>query len=313
MKQTLSILAVALSSLSLVAAQPAVTGNCVSGNYTFAQSKLFAVPIGQNVSTLNLNPNQYDFSIDYGSANTVFDAANNAITLKITKGTSAQGDGVRLSTTRYIYYGKFTASFSAAAVPGAVTAFITMSDVHDEIDYEVVGSNTASIQSNIFYRGIAEYDSLLTGRLSAQQLTQATVAIPDTTAFNKYWYPETPSQVQFSVWDGGNSPNSGTSSWAGGPTDLTKDISAKFNWFDVQCYNDKDQLVSEWPVGSKGTVPAVQSQTTAALAATKTTASGILTQVSSGKGTTILNLTPTDTTLSNNGKTSGASGNIKST
>ncbi|KAJ3117325.1 hypothetical protein HK098_006297, partial [Nowakowskiella sp. JEL0407] len=82
---------------------------------------------------------------------------------------------------------------------------------------------------------------------------QATVKAPTVQPFNKYWYPETPAQVQFSIWDGGNSPSAGTSNWAGGPTDLTKDIYVQLNWLSIQCYNDKDLPVPEWPVGSRGT------------------------------------------------------------
>lgn len=37
---------------------------------------------------------------------------------------------------------------------GVVTAFITMSDVKDEIDWEFPGANTTAGQSNFFYQGI---------------------------------------------------------------------------------------------------------------------------------------------------------------
>jgi beta-glucanase (GH16 family) len=37
---------------------------------------------------------------------------------------------------------------------GVVTAFITMSDVKDEIDWEFPGANTTQAQSNYFWQGV---------------------------------------------------------------------------------------------------------------------------------------------------------------
>ena len=44
--------------------------------------------------------------------------------------------GTRISTTRYMQYGSVTARMKTSKWAGVVTAFITMSDVKDEIDWE---------------------------------------------------------------------------------------------------------------------------------------------------------------------------------
>ncbi len=57
-------------------------------------------------------------------------------TLSLVKSaTGGVADGCRLSTTRYILYGKFSIPITAPKVPGIVVTFITMSERHDEIDW----------------------------------------------------------------------------------------------------------------------------------------------------------------------------------
>lgn len=82
--------------------------------------------------------------------------------------------GTRISSTRYIHYGKFTVtragvfrtcarriSCTAVFYPsvktgrwgGVVTAFIAMSNIKDEIDWEFPGANTTNGQTNFFWQG----------------------------------------------------------------------------------------------------------------------------------------------------------------
>jgi hypothetical protein len=69
--------------------------------------------------------------------------------------TMAQGTvGTLLSSTHYVWYGKICAKASTAQGAGVVTAFILMSDVKDEIDYEWVGVDTGSVQSNFYSQGV---------------------------------------------------------------------------------------------------------------------------------------------------------------
>ncbi len=66
--------------------------------------------------------------------------------------------GARLSTTRYLLYGRISVKMTAIPVPGAVSTFITMSQRKDEIDWEFVGANVTEGQSNVFYKGIEEFN-----------------------------------------------------------------------------------------------------------------------------------------------------------
>lgn len=69
--------------------------------------------------------------------------------------------GTKLSSTRYVHYGTITAKLKTAKWPGIVTAFITMSDVKDEIDWEWTGADVTEAQSNLFWQGfIREFPTL---------------------------------------------------------------------------------------------------------------------------------------------------------
>jgi len=82
--------------------------------------------------------------------------------------------GTHISSTRYVHYGKITATrarvfrtcalrISCTAVfyssvktgrwGGVVTAFITMSNIKDEIDWGFPGANTTKGQTNFFWQG----------------------------------------------------------------------------------------------------------------------------------------------------------------
>ncbi len=62
--------------------------------------------------------------------------------------------GTLLSSTHYVWYGKISATLKTSVGPGVVTAFIMMSDVKDEIDFEFVGAYRDYAQSNYYYQGI---------------------------------------------------------------------------------------------------------------------------------------------------------------
>ena len=69
--------------------------------------------------------------------------------------TMAQGTvGTLLASTYYVWYGKICAKLSTAQGKGVVTAFILMSDVKDEIDFEWVGVDTGHVQSNYYSQGV---------------------------------------------------------------------------------------------------------------------------------------------------------------
>jgi hypothetical protein len=70
--------------------------------------------------------------------------------------------GTVLATTTYMWYGNVKATLKTSRGAGVVTAFILFSDVKDEIDYEWVGVDLHTAQTNYYFQGIpnCEYPSL---------------------------------------------------------------------------------------------------------------------------------------------------------
>ena len=64
--------------------------------------------------------------------------------------------GTLLASTSYMWYGNVQAKFKTSRGQGVVTAFILLSDVKDEIDYEFVGADLEVAQSNYYFQGIPD-------------------------------------------------------------------------------------------------------------------------------------------------------------
>ena len=77
-------------------------------------------------------------------------AYQNSVLLTMSEGSV----GTLLASTHYMWYGKTTAKFSTSAGGGVVTAFILLSDVKDEIDFEFVGSQLSAAQTNFYSQGV---------------------------------------------------------------------------------------------------------------------------------------------------------------
>ncbi|KAI8916583.1 concanavalin A-like lectin/glucanase domain-containing protein, partial [Powellomyces hirtus] len=185
---------------------------------------------------------------------------------------------VRAAWSRYMLYGKITVQLASSKAPGMCSAFITFSDVEDEIDFEMIGAAPNSAYTNVFYKGIAEYThstSANIGDISAlhtYEIDWTSTAIKwsvdgkllrtvtpgsenaKSTKLPKgqNWFPNTPSLVMFSIWQGLCTTNAHENSSLAGNADwrTAKQQTASFKNFKVQCYNDKNQPVPEWPVGS---------------------------------------------------------------
>jgi len=152
--------------------------------------------------------------------------------------------GTRLSTTHYVHYGTISASLKTGKWPGVVTAFITMSDVRDEIDWEWPGAQVFQAQSNYFWEGVIPAQTLgathnVSSDTSSNYHTYTIDWQPDALSWsidgnvvrtvNKadtkdatgvFNYPTTPSRVQLSLWPAGiNTSAPGTVQWAGGMID----------------------------------------------------------------------------------------------
>jgi beta-glucanase (GH16 family) len=66
----------------------------------------------------------------------------------------ANSVGTLLASSTYMWYGNVKATFKTSQGAGVVTAFILLSDVKDEIDYEFVGVELTTAQTNYYYQGI---------------------------------------------------------------------------------------------------------------------------------------------------------------
>ena len=189
--------------------------------------------------------------------------------LSLSRESNAIASGTRLSTTRYIRYAKISVKMSAIPHPGAITTFITMSDRKDEIDWEILGKSPYEAQTNVFYKGITEYeihgskesvrpgvaashiytidwksDSIawsIDGRVkrTLYKHNSTSTLIPK----RERWFPSTPSRVQISVWDGGSTE------WAGGPVQFhgKNKFNAFYEYIDIQCYDSSNRPVDRWP------------------------------------------------------------------
>ncbi|TQS33534.1 hypothetical protein Golomagni_06117 [Golovinomyces magnicellulatus] len=153
------------------------------------------------------------------------------------------GDAPQLASLFYIMFGRVEISLKAAPGAGIVSSLVLESDTLDEIDIEWLGANPDEIQSNYFGKGMTT--TYNRGQFHSVKGTQAdyiTYTV-DWTKDRIVWmagdtvvrelkqgdaepnqYPQTPMQVKFGSWAGGdparNAP--GTVEWARGPTDYSK-------------------------------------------------------------------------------------------
>ncbi|EJU01789.1 glycoside hydrolase family 16 protein [Dacryopinax primogenitus] len=224
----------ALWSHSLTSCEPEPI--CQSATYDFTSPNASSLVL-MNATGFNNDATRYAWTLDKG--NIAWSPQGLGMILTETNG------GTRLSTTRYVDYGTITASLKTGRWGGVVTAFITMSDVKDEIDWEFPGSATTQGQSNYYWLGVANYSATngeTTDGLSdtydnfhnftidwqpetLQWLVDGavvrTVQKNDTlktdSSGTRYEYPSTPSRVQISIWPAGISSSAqGTIEWGGG-------------------------------------------------------------------------------------------------
>lgn len=207
---------------------------CRSANYTFTASDL--TRIHSNASLFDGNATAYDWVLNQGNiSNTNSNGGELALMLTRNNG------GTRISSTRYVHYGKITAIMKTGRWNGVVTAFITMSDIKDEIDWEFPGANTTTGQTNFYWQGNipAKTQGIVENGISDTYSNYHSFSIdwqPDNLTFlldnkvvrtvNKVdtidadgvaHYPTTPSSIQISLWPAGiTTSSSGTIDWAGG-------------------------------------------------------------------------------------------------
>lgn len=153
------------------------------------------------------------------------------------------GDAPQLQSVFYIMFGRVEITMKAAPGAGIVSSLVLESDCLDEIDIEWLGSNPNEMQSNYFGKG--QTTSYNRGQFHTVDDTQGkwiTYTV-DWTQDRIVWmadgtvvrelkasdaeanqYPQTPMQVKFGSWAGGDPAHNppGTVEWARGPTDYSK-------------------------------------------------------------------------------------------
>ncbi|KJZ72078.1 Putative glycosidase crf2 [Hirsutella minnesotensis 3608] len=179
--------------------------------------------------------------------------------------------GTVLASTSYMWYGNVKARMRTSRGRGVVTAFILLSDVKDEIDYEFVGVDLQTAQTNYYFQGIPDYHNsgnisvsdsysnfhdyeirwtpdkiewLVDGQVGRTKLRKDTWN--ETT--QQWQFPQTPARVQLSIWPGGLASNApGTIKWAGGVIDWdnAEDMKnpgyfyATVSEVSIECYDGK--------------------------------------------------------------------------
>lgn len=286
-----------LGFLGLVNADAAVTGNCLTQRIDFTDpsrfpqlTRVFALDgIQSNRDITELDTSRYDFTIDYFS-NQVRLMQGGGVNLTISDNPRTENpDAPRLSTTRFMLYGKVTARLRAVPIPGVVTTFVTLgpnlpdagldlsrSDPRsgDEIDWELLGNAPNEAQTNIFYRGIKEFAV----RGNSHPVSNG-IAQPHTYTID--WKRD---RIEFYLDDqlvrtyAKNDPAANSAqfpnrrfypdrpgkvqfavwserqnSWAGGAPRWpagSKSASAIYEWVEIQCYDDNDKPVPKWPLNN---------------------------------------------------------------
>ncbi|KAI0021018.1 concanavalin A-like lectin/glucanase domain-containing protein [Xylariomycetidae sp. FL0641] len=152
------------------------------------------------------------------------------------------GDAPQLASVFYIMFGRVEITLKTAPGAGIVSSLVLESDDLDEIDNEWLGADPTEIQTNYFGKGIT--GSYNRGQFATTPNTQEDFItyVIDWTDERIVWtvaettvrtlayadaesgqYPQTPMQVKFGIWAGGDPSNpEGTIGWARGPTDYSK-------------------------------------------------------------------------------------------
>ncbi|RKF72058.1 putative extracellular glycosidase [Golovinomyces cichoracearum] len=188
------------------------------------------------------------------------------------------GDAPQLNSIFYIMFGKVSITMKTAPGAGIVSSVVLQSDILDEIDIEWIGARDSEVQTNYFGKGdTTSYDRGATSPTSNHEQQFITYSIewtssqivwsvdnkvvrvltPATAATNQY--PQTPMQVKFGAWSGGDPANSpGTIQWANGPTDYSKGpFTMTVKSISVSDYSNGSQYKYGDNSGSWGSIIAV--------------------------------------------------------
>ncbi|KAI1178696.1 concanavalin A-like lectin/glucanase domain-containing protein [Nemania sp. FL0916] len=152
------------------------------------------------------------------------------------------GDSPQLISLFYIMFGRVEFTMKAAPGNGIVSSLVFESDCLDEIDNEWLGYDGTEVQTNYFGKGITGTYNRGQFNPAPNNQGQFITYTVDWTSDRIVWtvgetvvrtlnaneaeagqYPQTPMQIKFGSWSGGDPSNSeGTIEWAHGPTDYSQ-------------------------------------------------------------------------------------------
>jgi hypothetical protein len=223
-------------------------------------------------------------------------------------------DAPTLASNDLLFFGYVEATLQAAPGQGIVSSFILESDDLDEIDWEIIGSQTTQAQSNYFGKGnTTTYDR---GQLHAVNMPQTethTYAV-DWRPGNTTWlidgkvvrtllfadavgganYPQTPMNVRLGNWVAGNPANApGTVQWAGGLTNVAQapfTFTVKsvkiINYFPAVAYSYSDNSGS-WQSIKLWNTSSTSSQQSTSSASLTASGSQVAAESPAATGTTV--------------------------
>ncbi|KAG6812876.1 hypothetical protein H0H92_015804 [Tricholoma furcatifolium] len=223
---------------------------CESKNMTFSNFDR----VLQNASYYNGNASEWDWIMESGNILQT-NITGGAMTLTLTEA----NQGTLLSSTRYVHYGKITTRLKTSRWGGVVTAFIMMSDVRDEIDWEFPGNKTLEGQTNYFWQGYVptgqnnggvsnistdSYENFHDYTFDWQptylawgidgQIVRTVHQNETVDKEGVYHFPNTPARIQLSIWPAGiASSAAGTVIWGGGMIDWQDPDYLSAGYFDV--------------------------------------------------------------------------------
>lgn len=152
------------------------------------------------------------------------------------------GDSPQLVSLFYIMFGRVEITMKAAPGNGIVSSLVFESDCLDEIDNEWIGADSSQVQTNYFGKGITGTYNRGQFNPAPNNQAQFITYTVDWTSDRIVWtvggtvvrtlnaneaepgqYPQTPMQIKFGSWSGGDPSNApGTIEWAHGPTDYSQ-------------------------------------------------------------------------------------------
>ncbi|KAJ2731991.1 putative glycosidase CRH2 [Coemansia sp. BCRC 34962] len=279
------------------------TAHCVKNNVVFGSPNAFA-----QIADYDGNPADAAFVSQFEPSNAK--VANGELQMTLVRQNNGVGFGATVIGTRAFQYGTVTAVMrSGCASGGVVSSFIIRNEkVGDEIDFEFVGADTATVQSNYYWRNQLDYTKMIKSPpLSDTTLNYHTYQIqwtPDQivwlvngnafrtvkrsdtwdAATNTFKYPDSESYISVGIWDGGSGPK-GTADWAGGAIQWNKQpFVAAVKSITIDCYYNGNETTYVPPGGNGGGSSSISSSTSTSAPTSTSSGGGSSSDSGSGSG-----------------------------